>query len=92
MAVARLREGVGQGVAGLGGHGHMSEGGVWGGQEDTNAHSSGPAVVHCSAGIGRTGTFCAVDIALRRLRALHPSDTFSATQAVKVRPQAQCPP
>jgi len=34
--------------------------------------SNGPAVVHCSAGIGRTGTFCTIDIVLRRLRTLGP--------------------
>lgn len=29
---------------------------------------AGPVVVHCSAGIGRSGTFCAVDILRQRLR------------------------
>ena len=28
---------------------------------------SGPAVVHCSAGIGRSGTFCLVDVILTKV-------------------------
>lgn len=31
----------------------------------------GPAVVHCSAGIGRSGTFCIVDSILAKVCAVH---------------------
>jgi protein tyrosine phosphatase len=36
---------------------------------DEHNVSSGPLVVHCSAGIGRTGTFCTVHSALEKYRA-----------------------
>lgn len=36
-----------------------------------NGHPQGPPIcVHCSAGIGRTGTFCAIDISINRLNDL----------------------
>jgi tyrosine-protein phosphatase non-receptor type 9 len=36
-----------------------------------SGHPLGPPIcVHCSAGIGRTGTFCAIDISINRLNDL----------------------
>jgi len=37
-------------------------------QQMAETHSTGPIVVHCSAGIGRTGTFCTIHIQIQRLR------------------------
>ncbi|KAK9826858.1 hypothetical protein WJX81_000664 [Elliptochloris bilobata] len=48
--------------------------------------AQGPPVMHCSAGIGRTGSFCAVDIALRRLgRATETGNAAAAEVAVDMR-------
>ncbi|XP_060720496.1 tyrosine-protein phosphatase non-receptor type 9 isoform X1 [Tachysurus vachellii] len=48
---------------------------------DWTGHPGGPPiVVHCSAGIGRTGTFCTLDICLSRLEDIA---TVDVTQTVR---------
>lgn len=42
-----------------------------------------PIVVHCSAGIGRTGTFITLDVCSSRLRAEGGADVRAAVEAVR---------
>jgi len=47
-------------------------------------HSLGPPiVVHCSAGIGRTGTFCTLDIAIRRLEEVGTIDVKGTVEKIR---------
>lgn len=57
---------------------------VRGAAEDGMARGqNGPIVVHCSAGIGRSGTFIAVDISLRRLAAVGNIDMMSTVNYMR---------
>lgn len=47
-------------------------------------HSGGPPiVVHCSAGIGRTGTFCTLDICLSKLEDIGTVDIFQTVKKMR---------
>ena len=49
------------------------------------AQSMLTALLLVTAGIGRTGTFCTVDVVLRRLRAMATGDIHGAKAAVEIR-------
>ncbi|XP_069482889.1 receptor-type tyrosine-protein phosphatase kappa-like [Ambystoma mexicanum] len=49
----------------------------------TKLPDSGPVIVHCSAGIGRTGTFIALDILLKMARVEQKVDIFQCAQKMR---------
>lgn len=52
--------------------------------EDWTGHAGGPPiVVHCSAGIGRTGTFCTLDISLARLEDVATVDVCNTVRLMR---------
>lgn len=42
-----------------------------------------PMVVHCSAGVGRTGTFCALQICLKKLEVEQRVDLFTVVKHMR---------
>lgn len=51
--------------------------------EASNYHgASGPMIVHCSAGCGRSGTFCVIDTMIQRL--WHERDVYTCSLTDKI--------
>lgn len=49
-----------------------------------NGHPLGPPIcVHCSAGIGRTGTFCAIDISINRVNDCKTVNIFDIVKKIR---------
>lgn len=52
--------------------------------EKWTGHALGPPIiVHCSAGIGRTGTFCTLDICIRRLEDVGTIDVRGTVEKIR---------
>ena len=50
----------------------------------SNPINTGPLIVHCSAGVGRTGTFIALDTQLKRIEAEGDIDVFGFVRSMRV--------
>ena len=50
----------------------------------SNPINTGPMIVHCSAGVGRTGTFITLDTQLKRIEAEGDIDIFSFVRSMRV--------
>lgn len=48
----------------------------------SSSSQQGPMIVHCSAGCGRSGTFCTIDTIIQRL--WHERDVYTSTSVDKV--------
>lgn len=42
-----------------------------------------PVIIHCSAGVGRTGTFCCLSNSVERLRKTGQVDIFSTVKSIR---------
>lgn len=51
----------------------------------SNSPNSGPMVVHCSAGVGRTGTFITLHTQLQRIEKENTVDIFNYVQSMRHR-------
>lgn len=52
---------------------------------NSNSNNAGPMVVHCSAGVGRTGTFITLHSQLARIKQENNLDIFTFVQNMRSR-------